>query len=320
MLTLLEALQDRFGMREVRDKGTWITLRDCPFENHTKSKWVFSVSVDKEHYHCFACEGGGGSGGSGTIEALLKHIGLDKAEIDLPKSIKNKPDIKKVSKVVLPPYEVFERRRPMTPRQLKVFSYLLRREIPENRIFGDRLGVVHMQAIKTVAGYSIMLKYRVAIPIIMDGAVVHAIYRDYTGKQTPKYLDLPDNPKRCILGNYDAVKDALFVRLVEGWFSAVKFNGLALLGKRLSTEQLAAIKKMPNLETIEVILDEGAEKSSLSIAARLLALGITVRVLFIKGQPDDYTMAKLIKLSWENSWEYKAGNKWRYLQKMNLRA
>jgi len=61
------------------------------------------------------------------------------------------------------------------------------------------------------------------------------------------------------LGNYDEAYENSFVRLVEGWSSAVKLDGVALLGKRLYEGQIKALRNMPFLKKIEVIMDEGAE-------------------------------------------------------------
>lgn len=85
---------------------------------------------------------------------------------------------------------------------------------------------------------------RLIIPIYKDGNVVFYMGRDLTGMRTNKYLSV-NISKQNIIQGYEFIKqktdDPLYI--VEGWFDAFHINGVAVLGRKMSRQQIAWINQ-----------------------------------------------------------------------------
>jgi len=136
-------------------------------------------------------------------------------------------------------------------------------------------------------------KFRIIVPIVMDGQTVSFIGMDYTKRQKDKYLNASNEEsmfpvKECIY-NIDSVGDIAVV--VEGvtdvWRGGDGF--CATLGTRWTTEQVAILLwKKP--KTIYIMFDgeEEAIGQAYKLANKLSGVIETVVVLELSdGDPDD---------------------------------
>lgn len=117
-----------------------------------------------------------------------------------------------------------------------------------------------------------MLK-RVFFPIFENGAMVGWQARAIDDYITPKLLSSTGFKKSLCLYNYDNVKQAKSIVIVEGPIDAVKahkHNPVALLGKSISKEQFALVQSLPHLEKIYIALDPDAQLEAKELASRLV--------------------------------------------------
>ena len=96
---------------------------------------------------------------------------------------------------------------------------------------------------------------RIIFPILRrDWSIQSFIARDFTGKQSPKYILPNTHPKNAIF-NIHSVNPTKPIFLVEGIFDSLHIvNSIAILGKRLYKEQLFEIVSLHPSE-IRILLD-----------------------------------------------------------------
>ena len=165
------------------------------------------------------------------------------------------------------------------------YNYLISRRFdPEIIIPKYKLKVCH-----NVGKY----KFRIIIPIIMDGQTVSFIGMDYTKRQKEKYLNASNEEsmfpaKECVY-NIDSVGDIAVV--VEGvtdvWRGGDGFCGT--LGTRWTTEQVAVLLwKKPKIAYIMFDGEEEAIRQAYKLANKLSGVIETVVVMELSdGDPDD---------------------------------
>jgi len=113
-------------------------------------------------------------------------------------------------------------------------------------------------------------KFRVILPIIMDGRIISFVGRDITNKQYLKYLNCKETesvlPRKDWLFNYDSITGDRII-IVEGPMDAmkVKDNCVALLTTNFTKSQILQLKKK-GVKKIFIGFDNdkaGKEKSEL---------------------------------------------------------
>lgn len=146
-----------------------------------------------------------------------------------------------------------------------------------------------------VHGY---FKYRMVVPIRLDGEVVSFIARDMTGTADKKVL----YPKGCktsrMLFNYDRARRFDRVILVEGVLDALRTGPrcMAILGTNLSDSQVTLLA---NSEAREVVVmldgDAAGEAGALKVVERLRSMFKLRVVRLPRGlDPDDFSRPELL--------------------------
>lgn len=87
---------------------------------------------------------------------------------------------------------------------------------------------------------------RIIIPIFKDNNLIFYQGRDLTGKALKKY-ESAAVPKDRILYGYDEIQSRSRAPLyiVEGWFDAYDINGIAIIGNKLTNEQIEILNRCP---------------------------------------------------------------------------
>jgi len=124
--------------------------------------------------------------------------------------------------------------------------------------------------------YSIKInpkRFSLIIPIRDENGIhVFDIERSLLKDADTKYYFDPGCPKSEYLFNLDRAKNCSKIYLVEGVFDAMAIgdNGVALLGKFLSSECLQKLKNIERIKEIDIILDDDAPKESYELFNKLL--------------------------------------------------
>lgn len=146
------------------------------------------------------------------------------------------------------------------------------------------------------AGISLDKKYRnrVILPIYNSNNICEFyVARDITGKSKLKELSastLYKTKSEVIWNLYRASETGVLV-ISEGVYDAVSWglSGVALLGKRVSEEQLILLNSVKNkVEEVYVALDEDARKEAVELASTLITIGYkNVKIVSVKSDPND---------------------------------
>ena len=141
-----------------------------------------------------------------------------------------------------------------------------------------------------------VLSGRVVFPIKLNNIIVGWQGRSVCN-QIPKYLTYgKKNLGVFSLKNLNEYKS--FIILFEGVFDILKIPdyGIALLGKKLSREQLRIFTAFLEVKTIFVMLDSDASSYTLDICNELSEFYNTVPVILNSGDPGDLSENEILKL------------------------
>lgn len=144
---------------------------------------------------------------------------------------------------------------------------------------------------------------RIIFPITNLSGDVIAFGGREVGEGTPKYLNSPEtllyNKRENLFGLYHsrhAIKDAGIVVVVEGYLDYVSLweagirNCVATLGTSFTDEQISLIRRFTEQVVVNYDSDPAGESATRRSLERLLARGISVRVLQLPDgrDPDDF--------------------------------
>lgn len=286
----------------------------CPnCENHEEGHHL-QVNYRKGYFNCFKCEFGGKN-----LDKLLRKIGIstdfdyDILQSDYDKDLKEvlgmgEPTISRVEeeKSVDYSYDLdvatawfYEHAQPLTPVAL---NYLINRGMTMTQILKLKL----MQGVNRY-GQKIHIKgieyegrnygNRILVPSNRkDGRISFFVARDFTGLQTPKYL----NPPKFIayasedVWNLDMVQSR-FVIITEGVFTAITAGGEKAIAVATYGKSIADISNAEGVRVKsqgEKLLERGfdvyylsydadATEESLENAKYLADRGAKVKIVYI---------------------------------------
>ena len=148
---------------------------------------------------------------------------------------------------------------------------------------------------------------RIIFPIYFDNVLVGWQGR-YVGKKppegVPKYYTMKGMQKTAILYNYDAAKHKSFVVVVEGVTDVHSLgdNGVALLGKSLSSNQRMLLQRTWADKPIVFLLDPDAGEDSRRITAEIDDMAVLGRSPIVRVElpgtldPGDYDHVTLLNI------------------------
>jgi DNA primase len=138
-------------------------------------------------------------------------------------------------------------------------------------------------------------KFRIIIPIFLDGELVSYVGRDCTDKADIKYKNVPAERctrqvKDCVYG-IDTLKQGGVGIIVEGVFDAWRLGKYALptFGTQYTTNQLALVARK-KLSKLYVCFDQDAHTKGDELAHTVSSVCNDVELILLdEGDPDDLT-------------------------------
>jgi hypothetical protein len=133
-------------------------------------------------------------------------------------------------------------------------------------------------------------RWRIIIPIFIDGVVVNFTSRDITGRANAKYKTAPDEiairPGREVVYNLDNAGSR--IALVEGPMDVWRIGpgAVAMLGTSFTEEQLVLIASH-RPERVYVVYDSGAADIAEELGRRIMRLVPRVDYLWLDGGDPD---------------------------------
>jgi len=162
----------------------------------------------------------------------------------------------------------------------------------------DRLEMQRRYDIMAVGPTCDDWKFRILIPIIMDGELKTFVGRDTTGKSEVPYKNSPIEKsimpaKECLYG-IDDVKDSAI--LVEGLFDRWRYgkNAVCTFGVQMTSTQIYRLK---GLKKVTMLFDADALKKAEGLAHAISSVVPLVEVIELPdGDPDDLNEDDLFEL------------------------
>ena len=304
-MTFLDALT-RARVRYRRAGGDEICLC-CPFcqanRGEPDNEFRFNVNIKTGAGHCW--HSGCGFKSRNSVFAILRELHVEGAfQLDGEQPAQAVPQ-----EPVTLPRDFQPLTRVVDDLDRTALNYILKRGVTREQIAEHRIGV----------SYGGRYGYRVVFPV-MEGKMLRGIVaRDFTGTQTPKYLNSPGD--KWFWG-FDS--EAETVVLAEGIIKALKIrtatgiSAAALLGHALTVPQR---QQLDRSQCKHVVLwpdpDRVGRQGVCKIADDLVGSWPgAVSVVWPVAKPaDDMTMAE-IQDAWKNVTPYT----WTVCQKMSLAA
>lgn len=119
------------------------------------------------------------------------------------------------------------------------------------------------------------LMQRIIFPITHNKVIVGWQARAISNEIEPKLLSSQGFKKSQCLYNFDNVRDAKSVMIVEGPIDAIKgnrHNAVALLGKVMSEDQYRLLLRLKYLREVYIALDPDAEKEAYALGRKLYGI------------------------------------------------
>jgi hypothetical protein len=145
---------------------------------------------------------------------------------------------------------------------------------------------------------------RLYVPVYEDGVLVQYNSRRVDKKKDPKdWFKAGPKPYKYCSGHpithyflgWDECKSWDEIILVENTFVSMWLRHLhctATFGSHLSDTQIDKISHS-NIKKVTFLWDSGTQYASEKAVKKLRALGIECKVITLKGQPDDHTLAEI---------------------------
>ena len=238
----------------------WIGIQ-CPFCNDTSNHC--GISPDRRTFSCWRCKE------NGSITKLIAKI----------ENISFKHAQKLTKQFSSTPTAVTEQRRhqsqPASPGAVSLDTFLREMTIPcrrylESRNF-DPEYIWEKYTLFSAEIYS-EFKYRIVIPVFLNGKIVTLLGRDITGKSDLRYKTLSNNKsvvpaKECVY-NIDTVKDSAVV--VEGCFDVFRIGDgcVATLGVGFTKQQARILSTIKN---VFIMYDKEAGREAERLANEISA-------------------------------------------------
>ena len=250
---------------EFRFENDEIAFYKCPNCNGINKKNNFKeykccINVNKKLVHCFLCGWNSNLIGllskieNKSISQIFQQFLYNSDSIILPERLESKLD------TIIPYFQ------PSTnslidvklPRDFLLLMYPDDKNIPALEYCADR-GFLNEKVFESLhIGYSENYR-RLIFPVFWSGQLVGWQGRDITGEQAPKYYITKGMPKKKIIYNYENIKDAESIILVEGIIDLIKcldHNPTCLFGKTISDEQInILLSNFSNLKEIIIAID-----------------------------------------------------------------
>lgn len=251
----------------------WVNVT-CPFCNDKTYNGGFNES--QGYYHCWKC------GGHSHISALSKILHLAKSIIEelveeyqgrsLMLNTLNERKIASATHLELPTdtFTVAERK------------YLLKRDFDPDYIH-EKYGIVG-------GGITGAWKYRIIIPLIVNGRVVSWTARSILSKEQQRELDIPRyknlsieqsiiDPKH-VLYNLDNARGRTVV-LTEGAFDVMRLGDgfVSSFGTELTQEQLRQLRDRFDKVFIMFDNEQKAQEKARKFGYQLVSMGVDVEVV-----------------------------------------
>jgi hypothetical protein len=244
----------------------WINIQ-CPC--CSDKSWHLGFNSEKQYYYCWKCQ-------YHSIKEIFTKLKIPLSELknNTQSIILNKLNNKEIIKkdFILPGTKLNDNHK----------NYLLNRDFDANYLENKYklLGTNHLDQ---------KYKFRIIIPIIYNNQIVSFTSRDYTNKQTLRYISCPKEMEiiehKNILFNYDNCQNS-FIIIVEGIFDCFRMddNCCATFGISYTKEQVNLLTKY---ETIYICFDNeiDAQKQAEKLGNELSGIGKNV---FIVNIPDQY--------------------------------
>lgn len=292
LITFLEDYEIPYK-EQVKNVGTgWVGLSECPFCG--AGGYHFGVNIQSKGFSCWVC--GENKGG---LPRLISGI------LDIPRK-EVSPIIKKYGAEILD-FKLREtRERVILPSNIEPLkkhakNYLNKRNF-DNLIIKN----YNLQETGTFSTLKIPetqieqdFKFRIFIPIIMNGELVSFTTRDYTEEQSPKYkhpvLEAVRIPPSSCLYNIDSVKKRAVI--LEGPTDVWRMGQAttSIQGKILTKEQIRMLAEK-RLERLVILFDENAEEQASAAARQLSGLADDIRIAQLDhGDPGELSTVEAIR-------------------------
>ena len=301
-MTFLDALT-RARVRYHHTGEAEITLC-CPFcqanRGEPDTEFRFNVNIKTGAGHCW--HAGCGFKSRNAVFAVLKELHVEGAfqlEDEAQEATQQEP--------VALPRDFQPLTRMVDDLDRAALNYLLRRGVTREQIAEHRVGV----------SYGGRYGYRVVFPVMSDGALRGLVARDFTGTQTPKYLNSPGDK-----WFWGFQPEAETVVLAEGIIKALKIrtatgaSAAALLGHALTVPQR---RQLDGSRCKHVVLwpdpDRVGRQGVCKIADDLVGSwpGAVSVVWPVSKPADDMTLTEI-----QTAWKTAASYTWTVCQKMSL--
>lgn len=262
----------------------WIEI-NCPYKDCGDSSFHMGINTESGLHHCWIC---GRKGGMAKLASEILMVSYHEAEEILSKyeggiKIPEEKSVSSVKEVILKTKKEFG----------SLYSnYLIKRNY-DPEFIRSYYGI-------SAGGPSGQFSFRIVVPIIMNGKIVNYTARDVTGKQTPKYKNLPNekaavNMKDCLY-NIDNTNDTVII--TEGVFDVWRIGrgAVATMGKEFTISQIKMLHDK-KIKRAFVMFDSDAEKHSEKIANILTSFVPTVEIIYInKKDPGELTEKEVKEL------------------------
>jgi hypothetical protein len=304
-MTFLDALT-RACVRYRRTGDTEIVIC-CPFcianRGEPDTEFRFNVNIKTGAGHCW--HSGCGFKSRNAVFAILKELHVNGAfQLEGEQSAQAAPQ-----EPVTLPRDFQPLTRVVDDLDRTALNYLLRRGVTREQIAEHRIGV----------SYGGRYGYRIVFPVV-EGRVLRGIVaRDFTGTQTPKYLNSPGDK-----WFWGFQPEAETVVLAEGIIKALKIrtatgqSASALLGHTLTVSQR---QQLDRSQCKHVVLwpdpDRVGRQGVCKIADDLVSSwpGVVSVVWPVAKPADDMTMSEI-----QEAWKTVAPYTWTVCQRMSLSA
>jgi len=254
----------------------WIQT-ECPFCTG-KPGFHLGYNLSRRYFHCWRC------GWKPTV-AVLRELGWEAEEAWR---------IFRQAKSARPYHQIEREEKDRTLQEIKLpagsgpLSKAARRYLIRRRFLPNRLEKIWQ--LRSTGPEGGKYKYRIIIPVFMDGRLLSFQARDYTGKASIPYLAPPNSQIKRLIYGWDYVMDGSAV-VVEGVTDAWRIGpgAVATFGTGWTPEQrniLGTLRKA----LIAFDPEPQAQDRALRLAAELSMVGTEVQILEgLETDPGDMT-------------------------------
>lgn len=251
-------------------------------------------NLDSSYYYCFRC------GGHNVKHTLAKLLKLNAAQIE---EILSKYRLKQRSRAVdalnaskyikITGTKQYKHPTNVSRLNTKQSTYLSKREY-DPQYLAEKWGVLGTGPLSTLDG--IPYKFRILLPILWNNKEVSFQARDYTNKQTKKYMACPEIREiihhKHILYGHPSLWQTRKGILVEGAFDVWRFKekACATLGTGYTPEQVRLLSSMFDKLVIMFDPEPVAQVRAKKLQAELSFRGVkTMLYTDLETDPGDLT-------------------------------